>query len=112
MTTTLASITFDCADALATARFWAGALDRAIPDDASKEFVMLPGEPAWSFFAVPEPRSTKNRVHVDLAAADREAEVARLVALGAERLGDFDEAGFRWTTLADPEGNEFDVVAA
>jgi hypothetical protein len=111
MSTTLASITFDCADALAAARFWSAALERPLPDDASSEYVLLAGSPAWSFFAVPEPKSAKNRVHVDLEAADRDAEVARLVSLGATRLGDFDEAGYRWTTLADPEGNEFDVVA-
>ena len=112
MSTTLASITFDCADALATARFWSAVLDRPLPDDASAEYVQLDGSPAWSFYAVPEPKAGKNRVHVDLEAADRDAEVERLVALGATRLGDFDEAGYRWTTLADPEGNEFDVVAA
>ena len=111
MSATLVSITFDCADALATARFWSAALDRPMPDDASADYVLLPGTPAWSFFAVAEPKSAKNRVHVDLEVADREAEVERLVSLGATRLGDFDEAGFRWTTLADPEGNEFDVVA-
>ena len=112
MTPTLASITFDCADALSTARFWSAVLDRPLPDDASSEYVLLAGTPAWSFFAVPEPKSAKNRVHVDLEVADREAEVDRLLALGASKLGDFDEAGYRWTTLADPEGNEFDVVAA
>ena len=109
---TLAAITFDCADALASARFWSAVLDRPLPDDASPEFVMLPGAPAFLFLPVPEPKTAKNRVHVDLGAADREAEVERIVALGATRLGDFDEAGFNWTTLADPEGNEFDVVAA
>jgi predicted enzyme related to lactoylglutathione lyase len=109
--TTLASITFDCVDALATARFWSAVLDRPLPDDASADYVQLAGAPAWSFFAVPEPKSAKNRVHVDLEVADRDAEVERIVALGATHLGDFDEAGYRWTTLADPEGNEFDVVA-
>jgi predicted enzyme related to lactoylglutathione lyase len=61
---------------------------------------------------VPEAKTAKNRVHVDLAVADLPAAVERIVALGATRLGDFDEAGFRWTTLRDPEGNEFDVVAS
>jgi predicted enzyme related to lactoylglutathione lyase len=108
----LASITFDCADALTVGRFWSAALDRPMPDGATSDYVQLAGEPAWSFMAVPEPKSGKNRLHVDLDVADREAVVERLVDLGATRLGDFDEQGYRWTTLADPEGNEFDVVAA
>jgi Glyoxalase-like domain len=112
MTPSLASITFDCADPLVVARFWGAVLDRAVPDDASDGYVQLAGEPAWSFVAVPEPKATKNRVHVDLDVAVLPTEVDRLLELGTTRLGDFDEQGYRWTTLADPEGNEFDVVAA
>ena len=52
----------------------------------------------------------KNRVHVDLGTADLDAELQRLAGLGATHLADLDEGGTRWTTLADPEGNEFDVV--
>jgi hypothetical protein len=108
---TLAAITFDCHDALVVAGFWSAVLDRPLPDDATSDYVQLPGSPAWSFYAVPEAKAAKNRVHVDLEVDDLAAEVARLVALGARPLGDFDEHGFRWATLADPEGNEFDVVA-
>ena len=111
-TPTLASITFDCNDAVALATFWGAALGREVPVDASTDYAMLPGEPAWSFMRVPESKAAKNRVHVDLATPDLAGMVDRLVALGATRHGDFDEAGFRWTTLADPEGNEFDVVAS
>jgi Glyoxalase-like domain len=63
------------------------------------------------FNKVPEGKAAKNRVHLDLVAATLELEVDRLVALGAHRLGDFDQGGARWVTLADPEGNEFDVLA-
>ena len=112
MTSTLTHITFDCADATTLATFWSAVLDRPVPEDASSDYVQLAGQPTWSFFAVPEPKAAKNRVHVDLAVDDLEAEVARISALGAVRLGDFDEAGYRWTTFADPDGNEFDVVAA
>ena len=52
----------------------------------------------------------KNRVHVDLATEDLEAELERVVGLGATRVADYDESGTRWTTLSDPAGNEFDVV--
>ena len=80
---TLASITFDCTDALVTARFWADVLRRPLPDDATADYVQLAGEPAWSFYAVPEPKRTKNRMHVDLDVADLPGEVERLLTLGA-----------------------------
>ena len=83
-----------------------------MPADATSDYTQLAGEPAWSFYAVPEPKTVKNRVHVDLDVADLAVTVDRLVALGATKVGEFEEFGFRWTTLADPEGNEFDVVAA
>jgi hypothetical protein len=63
------------------------------------------------FQAVPEPKTVKNRVHLDLAvgpeALDREVE--RVVALGATVVDVHDGADGRWTLLVDPEGNEFDV---
>ena len=64
------------------------------------------------FQAVPEAKTVKNRVHLDLlvGAEAREAEVQRLVNLGATVVGVHDEADGSWTILADPEGNEFDVA--
>ena len=103
------AITFDCGDALAVATFWSAVLRRPIADGSSPSWASLPGAPALTFNAVPEPRDRKNRVHLDLAAADRDAEVTRLLELGASRLADHDEHGFRWTTLQDVEGNEFCV---
>jgi predicted enzyme related to lactoylglutathione lyase len=64
------------------------------------------------FNQVPESKTAKNRMHVDLVADDREAEVDRLVGLGAKRLADQAEFGLRWTVLADPEGNEFCVAGS
>jgi len=63
------------------------------------------------FQAVPEPKTVKNRVHLDLLVGPEvhDAEVERLVALGATVVGVHDGAEGRWTLLADPEGNEFDV---
>jgi hypothetical protein len=114
MTVTLANITFDCRDAALVARFWAAALDRPLGDHASEGFAELPpqepGQQKWLFLAVPEGKSAKNRVHVDLLAPDRRAEVERLVGLGAEEVGDHDELGFSWTVMRDPEGNEFCVA--
>ena len=50
----LASITFDCRDALTLARFWSAVLDRTLADGATSDYAQLPGEPAWSFMSVPE----------------------------------------------------------
>ena len=111
MTTNLTHLTFDCADAEKLAGFWAAVLDQPVGDGASPEYAVLTGTPGWMFLQVPEPKAGKNRVHPDLSADDLPAELARLVALGATHLADHTEDGTSWTPLADPEGNEFDVVA-
>jgi len=128
MTVTVASITVDCADALVVGGFWSAALGRPLDPGASSDFAAIdfagrrdtagwaplqPGEdPTWLFVQVPEPKTAKNRLHLDLAAPDVEAEVARLVGLGATRVLDTDEYGYTWTVMADPEGNEFCVATA
>ena len=81
-TRTLASITFDCTDALTVARFWSTVLDREVPDTTS-DHVQLAGEPTWSFRSRPEPKAAKNGVHLDLGVANVTKAVDRLVALGA-----------------------------
>ena len=111
MTTTLTHLTFDCADARTLAGFWSAVLDQPVGDGASAEYAVLTGTPGWMFLQVPEPKTGKNRVHPDLTTGDLVAEVERLTALGATHLGDHTEEGTTWATLADPEGNEFDVVA-
>lgn len=115
-TTSLLGISYDCTDAVQVADFWSRMLDRPVDDGASPEFasIGMAGAGAatvWMFHKVPEPRKAKNRVHVDLASPTLEKAVAEALEYGATRLGDFDEGGFQWTTLADPEGNEFDIVA-
>ncbi len=112
MSTTLNHITFDCADAARLADFWSSVLGEAVDAEASPDFATITSSTSasWMFVKVPEPKRVKNRVHVDLAASDLDAELERLTGLGATRLADLDEGGTRWTTLADPEGNEFDVV--
>jgi catechol 2,3-dioxygenase-like lactoylglutathione lyase family enzyme len=113
MPVSLAHITFDSADPQSLARFWSAALDRPVDDGASEFFASIddlePDRPSWFFIRVPEGRTAKNRVHIDLTADDREAEAARLAGLGATRLSDHDEWGAVWTVLTDPEGNEFCV---
>ena len=117
MTATLEALTFDCRDALVLAQFWSAVLDHPVDDGGTADFaaIGLDGStlrPAWMFIKVPEAKAAKNRLHPDLASADQPAEVDRVIGLGAKRLGDFDEDGTRWTTLSDPEGNEFDIAAS
>jgi len=121
----LHDITFDSHRPSALARFWAGALDgyRVAPyDEAEIErlrsvgindveddpsvLVIADAGPRLCFQLVPESKTVKNRVHLDLRCEDLEAEVARLVALGARVLSTTGPSE-RWIVLADPEGNEF-----
>ena len=113
-TLSLGQIVVDATDAAALAGFWSRLLGRPLVDGANPYFAVLPPAPDWSvpalmFLGVPEPRTGKNRVHLDLVSADHAGAVERAVALGATRVGDFAEYGTRWTTLADPEGNLFDI---
>jgi hypothetical protein len=104
------SDTFDCADALLLATFWAAALGSDVDEDStsSKAFVEAAGwgGPNLWFARVPEGKSAKNRVHFDLRAPGTVAdEVARLEGLGATVL----RAGDELVVMRDPEGNEFCV---
>jgi hypothetical protein len=121
MSASLFSLSLDCADAATLASFWSGLLDRPVDDGATPEFAAIgladggAGGLVWMFHQVPEAsggKKIKNRVHPDVIAADRTGAVKQALGLGATSLGEFDESGFQWTTLADPEGNEFDIVAA
>ncbi|WP_232663088.1 VOC family protein [Pseudonocardia sp. TRM90224] len=114
MTSALANITFDCTDAAALAGFWSAVLDRPVDPDGSVHFASIGMGDAtatsWLFGGVPEGKTAKNRMHVDLVAPDRDAEVTRLVGLGATHLRDVAEHGHAWAVLRDPEGNEFCVA--
>ena len=108
-------VTVDCADPVGLSSFWAAALDTQVASGNENFVVLSPpplGGPLLAFQRVPEARTGKNRLHLDLGApsGDRRAEVERLVGLGATVLDDRgDPDGFAWTTLTDPEGNEFCV---
>jgi hypothetical protein len=119
-------IVFDCRHPASLARFWAAALDdydvapydeaelrrlaeQGIDDPEDDPTVLVeagPGRPRYFFVLVPEGKTAKNRVHLDLSADDPAAEVARLVALGAVAVQEYDG----WVQMADPEGNEFCVL--
>lgn len=122
----LRDIVIDCARPAATARFWAAALDGyavapydeaelarlhalgvAGPDDDPTVLIEPEaGGPRIFCQLVPEPKSAKNRLHLDLLATDPEAETGRLVGLGATVLARYEDHHL----LADPEGNEFCLV--
>ncbi|WP_445401604.1 VOC family protein [Streptomyces sp. LE64] len=107
--------TFDCADPYALASFWARALDGRLGDDdhpGDPEAQVVSAGVGLLFIRVPEGKTVKNRVHLDLQPQDRtrDEEVERLVALGATVTGDHRRPdGSGWVTLADPEGNELCV---
>ncbi|MEX1009466.1 MAG: VOC family protein [Acidimicrobiia bacterium] len=100
MTAFVFNVTFDCADPRTLSAFWT-AVTGYEPTEVRDDFVHL------LFFKVPEPKTVKNRMHVDLATRDVEAEIARLVALGASEIDRRDGNGTRWVVMNDPEGNEF-----
>ena len=109
-------ITFDCADAYTLAQFWSQVFERPLHDDdhpgdpmALIEFEAGPGV---LFIGVPEGKSVKNRLHLDVMPTDRtrDEEVERLLAAGGRIHEDHRrDDGTGWVTMLDPEGNEFCV---
>ncbi|MFW6597953.1 VOC family protein [Propionibacteriaceae bacterium Y2011] len=116
MPLSIASITVDCDDAARLAVFWGEVLHQPVDPGASREFATIGNSaeprmsPGMMFLRVPDERPAKNSIHLDLATADYAAELERLVAAGATKVTARDEYGIVWTTLADPEGNLFDVA--
>ncbi len=112
------AVVLDCPEVEPLVRFWSAALGYVQWFEPFGQFAGLkppPGDPrrglALIFQRVPEPKTVKNRAHVDYEATDRAAEVARLVGLGATIVREVDEIpGLRWTVVADPAGNEFCVT--
>ncbi|HEY3003341.1 MAG TPA: VOC family protein [Kribbellaceae bacterium] len=104
-------LTLDCNDLDAQARFWAAALGRTPSTVVAGRYVALDpaGGVPLTLQRVAEPKRAKNRLHLDLLVDDVDAEVDRLLRLGARRLADHEDYGTRWSVLCDPEGNEFCV---
>jgi predicted enzyme related to lactoylglutathione lyase len=120
MPTRLVHLVADANDPAALARFWASALDWEIADETAEEIDIWPAgyhypDPAVVpivFVPVPEPKTGKNRVHLDLASSSLEHQAAlvrRLRELGARPV-DIGQGEVPWVVLADPEGNEFCVL--
>jgi predicted enzyme related to lactoylglutathione lyase len=127
MSLRVTEVVIDCADHGRVVDFWAAALGYE-RREVNEQYVALvptarepgpepgaepgpePGRPALLFQKVPEPKTAKNRVHLDFRAEDMADEVTRLVGLGATVIAERSLGDFAWTVLADPEGNEFCVA--
>ena len=124
------STVVDCTDVAALSRWWADVLGWQVVYEADDEVVIVPAHvteesiratpwaevgPGIVFVPVPEGKTVKNRIHIDLAphtSDDRAAEIARLVAVGASRVDVGQDDDVTWDVLADPEGNEFCVLSS
>jgi hypothetical protein len=102
----------DAHDPVALGRWWLEALHWVIVNDDPGEFEIRPEPdrlPGLIFVRVDERKQVKNRLHLDFRPDDQDADVERLVALGASRI-DIGQSEASWVVLADPEGNEFCVL--
>jgi hypothetical protein len=126
MTSKFTELAIDCADPGGLARFWCSVLGYEVQEEDDDGTVTIgspivpegkerlgPVPPTLTFARVPEGKTVKNRLHLDVNPTDREQgeEVRRLLDLGA-RYADVGQSGDEtWVCLADPEGNEFCVLA-
>jgi hypothetical protein len=127
MTSKFTELVIDCADPRGLARFWCAVLGYEVQDDDGDDDVVSIGSPPapegndrpgpvppmLTFARVPEGKTVKNRLHIDVNPTDREQdeEVRRLLDLGARHV-DVGQGQQSWVVLADPEGNEFCVLAS
>jgi hypothetical protein len=123
VTSRFTELVVDCRDPHRLARFWSAALGYSTIADTGDEVEIAAyeptidgvrataGAPTLLFIKVPEGKECKNRLHLDISPIDasRDAEVDRLIALGATRV-DLGQGERSWVVLADPEGNEFCVL--
>ena len=108
------AITIDCAEPLELARFWAAVFATGIESSVGDgphyiDLLPCPDVPVLRFQRVPEPKVTKNRLHLDLSVDDLHDACSRLEALGGRQISAqaISEYGYTWTVMQDPEGNEF-----
>jgi Glyoxalase-like domain len=106
----IAALAVDCQDPSGLARWWSRLLGGEVevdPDgDATLHTLHTPGGLAIDFIRVPEAKTVKNRLHLDLRSTDLAEATAQALALGATRADDIYDGG-RWQVMRDPEGNEF-----
>jgi glyoxalase superfamily protein len=140
MSTPAFQVAIDCADPHSLVRFWAAVTGYEIEDHSSMvaeliesghanrdDAVEVDGKLQWAtasacrdpagrgprllFQQVPEPKTVKDRIHLDLHFGEeqRDEQVERILALGATKLWDGQQGPYTWVTFADPEGHEFCV---
>ncbi|MGP4018278.1 VOC family protein [Saccharopolyspora sp. 5N708] len=103
----------DAANPAMLGRWWTAALGWVVINDSPTEYEIRPAPdrlPGLVFVPVPEAKSGKNRLHIDLRPDDQAAEVRRLLELGAKHAHIGQRRTVPWVVLADPEGNEFCVL--
>ncbi|MEV6756649.1 VOC family protein [Streptomyces sp. NPDC051214] len=124
MTSRFTELVVDCHDPQRLAAFWCEVLDFTVLDRSEGKVEIGSWEPTAEevrtsqmpptlvFIQVPEARIVKNRLHLDVSPIDNstEEEVARLISLGATRADAGHDPARSWVVMADPEGNEFDVL--
>ena len=108
-------IVIDTVDPARIAPFWCALLGVRERGWFGDDYLMLTtdgGAPPVAFQRVPEAKSVKNRLHVDLAVEDLDGAFAQIVASGGSAVSDILEmpGGYRWRVMADPEGNEFCII--
>ena len=114
MTLKFDEICIDAHDATALGEWWAGVLGwpHDIDEDGDVRLHPPPGQgPPWIFIAVPDDKVVKNRIHLDFKGEDQQAEVDRVIRLGARHVDIGQTGDESWVVLADPEGNEFCILA-
>jgi catechol 2,3-dioxygenase-like lactoylglutathione lyase family enzyme len=101
-------VTIDCHDAERLIEFWSEALGYEVKRSVYTTLRDPAGKGVSLYLQeVPEPRTAKNRVHLDLVSPDFDRDLRRLLELGASKGTNMEENGIRWTVLEDPEGNVF-----
>ncbi|HEY8684798.1 MAG TPA: VOC family protein [Chloroflexota bacterium] len=109
----VANVVFDCADHARLAQFWSqvtGYVLDGMGDDWAALHDPRGVGPRLLFYRVPESKTVKNRVHLDISVADRAAAEEQFQALGGRRMEAVSGFGLTWTVMADPEGNEFCIA--
>jgi glyoxalase superfamily protein len=123
MTSRFSELIIDCHDPRPLAEFWCAVLGYTVIDQdenaveisswkpTAEAFREKPQPPTLVFIRVPEGKTVKNRIHIDVSPIDssQQDEVERLLSLGARHV-DIGQGEQRWVVLADPEGNEFCVL--